>query len=844
MSLTLLVPIGLAALLAVPLSVLADRRRVWVGPRRGGTAARAGALTLLGLAIAQPAWEPPDPRIQTVVVLDRSTSAAAPLPPPPAGAGLVLVDDGARVAAAPGQAWPLALPPPSPGGSDLVAGVALALALVPEGVRPDLILHTDGVSTDGDATALRPLLADRGARLEIVPLPVQAPGPRVVDVRAQPAAVGLGGSTGIGVSLRGGEAGQDAPLTVTFEGQPLPPVPTAVAPGERHQVEVPLAIPVDTEPGVRPVVVSWGTDAATIGVRVLPPRRALVVGGGPADGGALAQALAADGFAVERRTAPDAPGDLSAVDLVVLADAPVGGPALEERPALARPFLDALGPWVRAGGGLLVLGGPHAHDLGGYPGSPLAPLLPVTAAPPGQERDLRVDLVIALDKSASMAAPVASGAAIAGMRARMTGGNAEGSKIRLVSAAAAAALGQLRDQDRFGVLAVDSEAHWALPPTAGTEREAAAARLGRLKAGGGGIFLVEALRAAQVVLQRSDAPVRHLILFADTADVGQKEADGLGGVRTAEGLVAEMAAAGVTFSVIGVGARADRDRAYLEGLARTGGGRFRLTSDFRRLRSLFIAEAEQVVARSLEEDEDRRVRAIAAHPGLEGASLAGLPALAGINRLEARPDTRLLWTTDQGEPLLVAWQVGLGEVVAFGADAGEGWARAWPRWSGYARLWTGLARSLARPDAASRSIGVEGTTATVRLLDDTGMAAPVRPAGLRLVVDGQERALPMQPVAPGVWRARLPVGEGAAFTLDALDADGVSLASTAGLLPLSPERSVGAASPGGLQALAAETRDAAPEPGRRRVPLGPWLLGAALLLLPLDALLRRGARRA
>jgi len=844
MSLTLLLPAGLIALVATPLSVLADRQRRWVGTRKGGVAVRAGALLLLGLAVAQPAWEPLDPQAQTVVVLDRSSSAEAPRPPVPDGAGLVLVSDGAEVAAAPGQPWPTALPPASDAGSDLRAGVALGLALVPSGVRPDIVLSTDGLSTDGAADTLRPLLAARGARLQIVPQPVRAPGPRVVAAVARPARVSAGGSAVVEVTLRGGSDGQDAPLSLTLGDEPPEVVAGVAGAGELSVVSVPLAIPADIAPGVLPMRVGWGADEATIGLTVQPARRALVVGGTRSDGQSLAQALEADGFDVIGVAGPDAPADLSDIDLVVLADAPVGGPALEERAPLARAFLVALDPWVRAGGGLLVLGGPHAHDLGGYPGSLLDPLLPVTAAPPGQERDLRVELVIALDKSASMAAPVASGAAVAGMRARMTGGNAKGSKIRLVSAAAAAALGQLRDQDTFAVLAVDSEAKWALPPTPGTRREAAAARLGRLKAGGGGIFLVEALRAAQVVLERSDAPVRHLILFADTADVGQKEAEGLNGVRTAEQLVADMAGAGVTFSFIGVGAKADRDRAYLQGLARVGGGRFRLTSDFRRLRSLFIAEAEQVVARSLEEDEDHRVQAIATHPGLDGASLRGLPALGGINRLEARPDTRTLWTTDQGEPLLVGWQVGLGEVVAFGADSGEGWARSWPRWSGYGRLWTGLARALARPDAATQGLEIDGERVTIRLLDAEGLARAERPDVLRLETGGATRTLPLRAEAPGVWTAELPVGEGAPYALRAEDADGGVLAATEGLLPLSPERAADAAELTELEALAAETRDAAPEPGRRRVPLGPWLLGAALLLLPLDALLRRGARRA
>ena len=846
MSASLLLPLGLIGLLSIPISLLADRHRQWIGGRKAGIAVRAVALALLSLGLARPVLESPDPKVQRVVVLDRSSSVGEVELPRADGAALVVADAGARVLSGPGGTWADPLPAASDGGSDLLAGVELALGLVPRGVTAEVVLVTDGAGTDGGPDALRTLLDDRGARLTVIPAPALANGPRIVSASLQPPQVARGGSGMLRVVVAGGQAGASGELSARLGAVPGPVQDISADAGTTVDVSVPIDIPADAETGVLPVEVSWAGDEAVVGLTVRPPRRALIVGGSSSDGTSLAAALEADGFSVARTTARNAAADLSEIDLVVLADAPVGGPALDERAPLTSGFLAALDPWVREGGGLLVLGGPHAYDLGGYEGSALDALLPVEAAPPGQERDLRVELVIALDKSASMAAPVATGtagSAVAGVRARVTGGNAAGSKIRLVSAAAGAALGQLRDQDRFSVLAVDSEARWALPPTPGTERDVAASRLGRLKAGGGGIFLVEALRAAQVVLQRSDAPIRHLILFADTADIGQKEDEGPGGVRTAEALVEELAASGVTLSVIGVGARSDRDREYLQRLAKTGGGRFRLTSDFRRLRALFIAEAEQVVARSLEEETDRRVRSRQGHPGLSESVVASLPRLTGVNRIEARGDARTLWTTDQGEALLVTGQVGLGEVMAFAADSGEGWARGWPRWSGYGRLWTGLARALARPDAEDRGIQIEGRQVRVRMLDAAGIARPEQPERLILDVDSTESILPLEAMAPGVWAATLPVGEGRPFTLRAEDAEGALLAEFAGLLPLSPERAVTVADTAGLEALAAETQNAAPEPGRRRVPLGPWLLGAALVLLPLDAFLRRGARR-
>lgn len=822
----LLSPLWLLALLLVPVVVGVDLRRPWAGGRAAGVALRAVLLSLLVAAAAQPVRDRPVPDAAAIRVVDRSASAA------PAAETDGLTVDFAATASLVGA-------PEDREASDLDAALALALARLPAD-RPGSVR----VESDGGAAPSAAALEQARSSARAIDVASQPPidAPRLLSIDLDRSRTSRGATVTGTLRAHGGSGGLAGPVLLTLGTAELPPVPLEAAADTAVSVPLTFDVPPDTADGLVRLTATAGDDTVSTGLVIARPPRVLLVGGERLSGAAIGAALRADGLAVQRTSPSSAPADLSDIDLVLLADAPAGGPGAKDRQALAPGFLTALDPWVRSGGGLLVVGGPHAYELGGYPQSPLGALLPVSAEPPGQERELNVDMVIALDKSASMAAPVSGGTPMRGISQRMTGGRASGSKIVLVSGAAAASIRRLRDQDRIGVLAVDAEARWTVRPTSAAARGDIAARMGRIKAGGGGIFLTNALVMAREPLLESDAAVRHLLLFADTADVSQKEGPGPDGEpTTADALVDELAESGVTISIIGVGSRNDRDVPYLQAMADRTGGRFRLTSDFKRLKALFVQETEKVVARSLEEDTLARVRAVRTHPALAGIAVASAPPLQGWNRLEARPRSRTLLATDTGAPVMVAWNLGLGEVVAVGTDAGERWAVGWPRWSGHGPLWTRLARSLARdPDEAGSGldIAVDGWTLTLTRRDANGLTPSGAPLTATLDSDAGSVDLPLTLQAPGTWTAPLDVAPEARWTLSVADGSGTPLGRREGIAPPSPERL-----PVDPDALADLAQPGGEQPTRlQTVPLGPWLLLLALLLLPVDALLRRGAR--
>jgi uncharacterized membrane protein len=90
------------------------------------------------------------------------------------------------------------------------------------------------------------------------------------------------------------------------------------------------------------------------------------------------------------------------------------------------PYLPALAAYVRAGGGLIMVGGPSAFAGGGYAGSPLEPVLPVELPRGGEPYDLRGFEPVTTE--AGRAAPILRGVSelFGGSLPRMQGSNTVG----------------------------------------------------------------------------------------------------------------------------------------------------------------------------------------------------------------------------------------------------------------------------------------------------------------------------------------------------------------------------------------------------------------------------------
>jgi len=825
---------------------------------RASAAVRGLVLSLLVVGLAGPRLAGPTLGPVHVLVVDRSDSAAR-LQPPDLAAWVDSLPDDATVAVVsfaqgaelsvsptpvhalpPAQDWPaLGLPADA---SALGAALSLAAHTIPEGRSGAVHVLSDGHSTDATAPALA-LLTARGLALTATPLEKADAAPAALQALDLPPQVSAGATVDAEVQVWGGHAGLTQELVVRAQVESgsveLARRQVEAVAGTSSTVRLPLSFPPDLPAGVRAITVEFGEDSLHDGILIDRPPEVLVVYGDRRDGAFLSGVLEADGLRVRRVPASEASLE-PAPDLVVLA-----GPSAASLP---EGFLTELSPFVDGGGGLLTVAGPGAYAAGRWQDSALAPLLPVRIDPDGAEKDDTAALLVVLDKSGSMARPAADSKSATGMISGvadvMIGGRSEGSKIRVAAEAAAATMSKLRDHDRIGVLAVDTLPYWALKMSPAAERERGADQIRRISAGGGGMYVLTALEAAATAMRAEEAPLRHILLLVDASDAGEQTRDVFGDVRGAVRTAKALRSEGITISIVGIGSSESRDSAFLADLARSGGGRLKLTPDIRTVSALFTQEVERLVGSAVSEAAPVRVVVGGWHPALRGVDIGRAPTIWGWSETRPRPEARHVLTTPEGAPVLSVWRRGLGQVAALTTDDGARWARGWPRWSDSARFYTQLARDLARDRAGQQDVlRFVGSPAgpTIEVHHQNNLQQPILTEGrtLTMQVDGSQAAAPaltLSGVGHQTGRVEAPVGSEVVVTLNSTD--GTAIATAAGIVPSPAEHAHRGIDTDTLQAL---HRSAGPHPPTRAPgrPLWPVLVALALLLLPLDAWARR-----
>jgi uncharacterized membrane protein len=324
----------------------------------------------------------------------------------------------------------------------------------------------------------------------------------------------------------------------------------------------------------------------------------------------------------------------------------------------------------RSGAGLMLTGGKHSYGSGGYFKSPLEPLLPVSMELRQEHRKLSLAIVVAMDRSGSMAASVAGGRV----------------KMDLANLAAVQVLDLLAPTDEFGVVAVDSSSH-IIADVKPVEGNAAKIRRDILMvdSGGGGIFIFEALSTAANMLIKAKAGTRHIILFADATDSEEP-----GAYRE---LLQQCEQAGITVSVIGLGKETDSDAGLLRDVAKRGNGQIYFTESAEELPRLF-AQDTIVVARSTFLESVTPIQTTGGLVTLTGKQFAGLPAIGGYNLCYLRPKANLAtMTTDEyNAPVVASWQAGSGRVLAYTGEADGDYTGPIAGWSNAGDFFTSLAR--------------------------------------------------------------------------------------------------------------------------------------------------------
>jgi len=662
------------------------------------------------LAVGDLQWGHRVDRLAVVYVLDRSRSVAdeetaenALQRMREANAGMRSGDRAGLVVVGATAATDL-LPSPEPpfgtvratvprDATDLAAGLRRALADLPADHAGRIVLISDGVQNRGDALEVATVAAGRGVGIDVLPVD-RTPTPEVAVERVTvPRTARPGEPVEVRVVTRASRA-TPARVRVTRGGQTIAEAITELREGADLLVlrdEAPEAGVHRYDVLVEPM--EPGLDAGRENneggafLRVTGNGRVLVVAGEPTSAEALAAALRSSGMQADLVGPSGMPASLGALagyDLLVLADV--------EARAFATDQLESIQSYVRdLGGGLLMAGARDAFGLGGYTGTPVEDALPARFDLRQRRDRLSLAMVIAIDKSGSMTAPVGGGR----------------TKLDLANEAAARSASLLSPSDRVGVMHVDTAVTWTQGMVSVEDPAAIAAIVRRAQPGGGGIDVDVAMEAAYGALAGERTQLKHFLLFSDGEDSQRLE-----GTRE---MVRRALRDGATTSIVSMGNGTYTPE--LEHLSRLGEGRFYIVENLQELPRIFTQETIEASRAALVDDP---FRASARSPSavLRGVDLASAPALGGYAVVDPRSRAEIVIGADDDDPLLAVWQHGVGRSAIFTTDVGAELGRPWLAWSGYPVLFDQLGRSLARsPERADArvSLSIENGVGHVRV---------------------------------------------------------------------------------------------------------------------------------
>ncbi|HMP41673.1 MAG TPA: VWA domain-containing protein, partial [Roseiflexaceae bacterium] len=794
--LLLLLPLLWLSVAALPARLSRLRRRISIVLR-----SLLALALILAVAGIQTRWS--SGATTTVFLIDGSDSVAASqraraeayvaealaAMPPDDQAALVVFGERALVERSPSSARTLGqiVGRPPGGATNLNDALQLGLAILPAEARQRLVLISDGGQNSGDVELALREATSRGVPIDVVVLRDVSDGPDAqIGLVELPAAAREGQRLPLAVEVIGTAPAAGRLLVIDQNGTTVGEQPIDLIAGtQRFQLTLPeppggfnryrIRVEVEGDPQARNNV----AEAYTL---VSGRPRILIIEGFPDEGAPLAQALRAaqlDVDLVAPAAAPPGIAELSTYDALALVNVP--------RQALAETTIAAMRTFVHdLGHGLLMVGGPQSFGPGGWRDTPVETALPVSMDIPNRLRLPPVSVVVVIDISGSMA-QTESGR----------------SKLSLALEGAQRVASLLRDEDQLTVIPFDHEARYVVGPLPGSRRDEAIEALSRVRIGGGGINIRDALTYAAREIRRSDRPIRHIITLTDGDDTTQQSG--------ALAIVEQLEAEGVTLSSIAIGDGSHVP--FIRDMAQVGQGRSFLTDSAGNLPTILVTEAQSVMQPYIIEGQITPQIGVS-HPILRDMSRA--PAVAGLVATTPRQTAQVLLAAPDGTALLVAWQHGLGRAVVWTSDFSGRWGREWitdeaffPQFSTQIVNWL-LPVESAQSIALQTSVVGGEVLLTAQVIDEHGAAREGLRLNATLVTSaGAAGELALREVLPGEYRTTVGGYPPGAYLLQliATAPDATPAGSlTAGLVvPFGAEYRSGGADPALLAAIAAAT---------------------------------------
>ena len=731
--------------------------------------------------------------------------------------------------------------------TNIAAALRLAMAMFPHDTAKRIVLMSDGNDNMGDVLAeARRAKADQ-IPIDVVPLWYKRTNEVYFDRMIAPTYVEPGELIPIRMRIHTDKR-VTGKLLLYQDGQPIPLPPQSahveLAPGNntfiiKPRVEKAGAHTFEAvfEPDEPWMDASPLNNNASTFSFVSGKRTALLITNNIAFDTPLIEALRSENVRVDVKSTSDL-GTFSLLDMmsyatIILSNVPAATFTDKQQESLATYVRDM-------GSGLIMIGGDEGFGAGGWIGSPVEEVMPITFEIKHKRVIPQGALVLILHSC------------------EIPRGNYWGKEMAKKS------VDTISSQDMIGILAYTYSpggANWEVPLDKAGNKAAVKSKIDKMQIGD----MPDFGRTMQMALDEltvgrgRTAAQKHVIILSD-GDAQPPSAS----------LIRKYQQARITVSTIGIGWGAHVMANSMQFIAKQTGGKFYTARNPRQLPQIFVKESK-VVRRTLIVEETFRPQVLHSQSEL----LAGirmretLPDLGGLVLTSPKQSPHviipLIRATDDGEdPVLVHWQYELGKAVAFTSGYWPVWGQRWTNWPKFARFWAQIVRWSMRQDTPANFdtyTRIEGNRGRIVIDALDKDATYLNMLQLQSVVVGpnQERIpLRFTQTGPGHYEAEIEIETAGQFlaNIQINTADGQNLGTirTGFSLPYSPEyrdrepneallRQVAEITGGRWLDLPAEQADVFAKnlpPTKSKRPAWPWVL--SWLLLPaflLDVSVRR-----
>ena len=482
------------------------------------------------------------------------------------------------------------------------------------------------------------------------------------------------------------------------------------------------------------------------------------------------------------------------------------------------------------GGGLIMVGGDQSFGLGGYYQTPIEEALPVTMEVKQRVDVPNLSIVLSIDRSDSMTTLVSG---------KVT-------YLDLAKEAAHLVIDLIDENSEVGIMSWDHEWKWEMTLRQAKNKAQLHNAIASIVSGGGTEGF-PALREAHVALAGRPALLKHVIFLTD----GQMRRDQF------QDLVERMARDQITVSSVAVGKYSD-ERLLLN-ISQWGKGRFYRTEDSQSLPRIFAVETQLASNSTVVEQPFRPVLTDPSHETAQEIDWKTVPPLGGYVATTAKAGAEQVLLSHWEDPILATWRYGLGRTAAFTSDTNPRWAQQWLNWKEFNKFWSQLTRWTLRSGANENFSATVARRdgygeVTIEAIDNKGAFINLLDSQVGVVSPNKERSvIDLEQIAPGRYRGRFPAAQEGVYLVgmaQRLDNSELGSQLSGLVVPYAEElrelgvdelalKELSGLTGGGAIAEPKEVFQKDRRPYRVSVPIWPWLVALAALLLVVEIALRR-----